>query len=75
MNKEPILLDCSGLKCPMPLLEISRTVKGMTSNDELRVLATDLAFNADVHAWARVTGNTILSFQDNDIKEVIIKLK
>ena len=73
MESEITTLDCSGLQCPIPIVKISRQIKGMQPNSELRVLATDKAFEADVHAWARMTNNTIISFQDGDTQEVVIK--
>jgi TusA-related sulfurtransferase len=74
MELEVTTLDCSGLKCPMPIVKISRQVKKMRLNSELRVLATDQAFEADVRAWARMTSNSIVSYQGGDPQEVVIKV-
>lgn len=40
-------LDCSGLKCPMPITIISPAMKGLGVGQRLRVQATDPAFRAD----------------------------
>jgi TusA-related sulfurtransferase len=56
-------LDCKNLNCPMPIVKISRAIKGIEIGDRLVVSATDPAFKADVEAWIRKTGHTLVSFK------------
>jgi tRNA 2-thiouridine synthesizing protein A len=66
-------LDCTNLRCPMPLVKISKAMKEIAIGDELTVDATDLAFKADIEAWARKMGHTILEFSDGPVKRVLIR--
>ena len=67
-------LDCSGLSCPMPIVEISKAVRDMESGDLLEVTATDLAFQLDVEAWSRRTGHMIEDFQTDNVQRVWIRV-
>ena len=55
-------LDCKGLKCPMPIVRLSVAARDLRTGDEITVEADDLAFRADLHAWARRTGFDIAEF-------------
>lgn len=52
-----------GMKCPRPLLEISKSMKTLERGEVLEVHADDAAFPPDVEAWCRRTGNTLLELQ------------
>ena len=55
-------LDCKGLVCPMT----SKASKEMTSGQVLEVLSTDKAFQADIQAWCKQTGNNLTAFSEAD---------
>lgn len=55
-------LDCKGLKCPMPIVRLSVAARDLGSGDEITIEADDLAFRADLHAWARRTSFEITAF-------------
>jgi TusA-related sulfurtransferase len=57
-------LDCRGLLCPMPIVRISRTMKGLRPGDTLTVTATDPSFAPDVEAWARKMNHTLVFLED-----------
>lgn len=59
------VLDAKGLNCPLPILKTKKMIKSMTTGQVLEVLATDPGSVADMSAFARQTGNTILS-QSNE---------
>ena len=59
-------LDCKGMVCPMPIVKTSKAIKEMSSGQNLEVLSTDKAFEADIQAWCKQTGNTLSSFSDDD---------
>lgn len=50
-------LDCSGLSCPLPIVQINKKVKNMDSGASLRITATDPAFKPDILAWIKRTGH------------------
>lgn len=54
-------LDVQGLKCPLPILRTKKALAEMVSGDVLRVLATDPGAAKDFEAFARQTGNRLLS--------------
>lgn len=68
-------LDCTGMNCPMPIVEMSKAVKKLTSGDILEVIATDLAFKLDVEAWSRKTGNALESFETGEVQVARIRVK
>ncbi|MCA9194643.1 MAG: sulfurtransferase TusA family protein [Planctomycetales bacterium] len=69
------LLDCQGLNCPMPIVEITKAIRNLQSGQVLEVLATDMAFRMDLEAWARRTGHTIEAFEDGEIQRTLIRVK
>jgi len=68
-------LDCRGLKCPMPIVKIAQTARGMQSGQILTVVASDPAFPADLRAWVEMTGNELLELVDNEPLLARIKMK
>lgn len=54
-------LDVQGLKCPLPILRTKKALAEMVSGDVLHVLATDPGAAKDFEAFARQTGNQLLS--------------
>ena len=56
-------VDACGLQCPGPILKLYTKVKEMENGDQVTVKATDLGFARDVEAWAKSTGNRLVSLQ------------
>ena len=56
-------LDCDGMRCPIPIVKISRMMKNMPAGRTLSVKATDVAFRADLEAWVSVQGAELLRFE------------
>ena len=54
-------LDVRGLNCPLPILRAKKALNGMATGQVLRVLATDPGSVKDFQAFARQTGNALLS--------------
>lgn len=67
-------LDCTHLSCPLPIVEITRTIRAMESGQLLEVQAKDRAFRSDVEAWSRRTGHAIEDFADGEIQTVLIRV-
>lgn len=67
-------LDCRDLLCPMPIVQLSMTVKKLSSGDLLEVLATDPAFKPDVEAWSALTGHALLEFEDGPVKKAKLRV-
>lgn len=54
-------LDVRNLGCPLPILRTKKSLAGMTSGQLLRVVATDPGSMKDMQAFAKQTGNELLS--------------
>ena len=54
-------LDAKGLNCPLPILRAKTALPDMTSGQVLRVLSTDPGSVKDFAAFAKQTGNELLS--------------
>ena len=54
-------LDAKGLNCPLPILRAKKALADMTSGQVLRVLSTDPGSVKDFAAFAKQTGNELLS--------------
>ncbi len=57
-NKE---LDARGLSCPLPILKTKKSLADMISGQVLKVVSTDSGAEKDLQAFARQTGNALLS--------------
>ena len=56
-----IRLDCCGMQCPGPIMEVFKSVKGMREGELLEVTASDPGFARDIASWCKRTGNTLVS--------------
>jgi tRNA 2-thiouridine synthesizing protein A len=65
---EPVreTLDCIGLYCPMPILKTKERMDGIAVGEILEVLADDPASEPDITAWAKRTGQQILTIEKTD---------
>ena len=69
-------LDARGLKCPLPILRAKKSLAEMTSGQVLRIVATDPGSVKDFAAFAKQTGNELLSSAENNKEfEFYIKRK
>ncbi len=59
-------LDARGLNCPLPILKAKKALADMFSGDVLRVIATDRGAQRDFQAFAKQTGNDLLSHEQID---------
>lgn len=72
--KEDILLDCTGLLCPLPIAKTTKAMKELQSGQILKLIATDAGSPPDIAAWSRQTGNELLHSFEED-KKFIFFLK
>ncbi len=62
---DTIELDACGLQCPGPILKVKENIDKMENGQKMEVQASDFGFSADIEAWCKNTGNTLL---DNKIQ-------
>lgn len=62
MSDTPKLsLDFKGLLCPMPVVKIAQAMKQIQVGETVEATATDPGVVADIPAWARTSGNELVS--------------
>jgi TusA-related sulfurtransferase len=54
-------IDTRGLNCPLPILKAKKALAGMQSGQVLKVVSTDTGSQRDFVAFAKQTGNELLS--------------
>ncbi len=59
--KYDLELDARGLNCPLPILRTKKSLSELASGQVLKVSATDPGSVKDMQAFARQTGNELLS--------------
>ena len=58
-------IDTRGLNCPLPILKAKKALADMESGELLKVLATDVGSLRDFQAFAKQTGNQLLSCDES----------
>jgi len=61
-----IVLDVSGLSCPMPLLKTKKTLATMASGEILEVISTDPGSQKDLPRFGGKGSNRFLGMADNE---------
>lgn len=60
------ILDLRGLKCPMPVLKATRSMKSLASDDEIWLETTDPLAVIDIPAFCNENGHTLLQTEECD---------
>ena len=69
-----IEVDASGLSCPGPILQLTKTVRAADIGDIIKIKATDGSFSSDVKVWCLKKGHKLLEF-DNSSPTVLAVLQ
>ena len=59
------VIDALGLRCPAPIIALGRAAS-QDPGGVVELLADDPATAADLSAWARLTGGTVLAVRDHE---------
>jgi TusA-related sulfurtransferase len=51
-----VTLDCRGLPCPRPIIELAKAFADLPLGGTVEVVADDPAARVDVEAWCRMRG-------------------
>lgn len=54
-------IDTRGLNCPLPILKAKKALTELTSGELLKVVSTDAGSVRDFQAFAKQTGNELIS--------------
>ena len=72
---DQVEINCLGMKCPRPIIEIAKAARKNPPGSILTVHADDLAFESDVNAWVDNAKATIINLEKVDGKvSVVIQL-
>ena len=58
-------LDARGLNCPLPILKAKKALAEMATGEVLKIVATDSGSVRDFQAFAKQTGNALISHTQN----------
>ncbi|MBL4884383.1 MAG: sulfurtransferase TusA family protein [Planctomycetaceae bacterium] len=53
-------VDLTGLKCPMPIVQLTKLMKELRGGEEFTAIASDPAFCLDVKSWCNKTGHELV---------------
>ena len=65
-------LDARGLNCPLPILKAKKALAEMETGEVLRIVATDSGSVRDFQAFAKQTGNALISHSQNGMEFVFL---
>ena len=63
MTAADLELDCRGLLCPLPVIELAKRYAEVEVGEVVVVLADDVAARTDIPAWCRLRGQEYLGEQ------------
>ncbi|HEV2326714.1 MAG TPA: sulfurtransferase TusA family protein [Terracidiphilus sp.] len=69
---ERTLVDSRGSACPGPITDLAMAYRRSKVGDVIELWATDPGVKPDTQAWARKTGNEIVSVEDQTDKIVLV---
>jgi len=58
-------LNCRGMQCPGPIMELFKQMKAAQSGDTVTISVTDMGFKKDIEAWCRKTKNELASLSED----------
>ena len=60
MTEVGLWVDCLGLKCPQPIIELARRIGEVEVGELVELLADDPAARPDLAAWCRMRGQELV---------------
>lgn len=62
-SADVIKVDASGLQCPGPIMKVASKIAELNEGSIIEVTSTDRGFKADIGAWCKTTGNSLLDLK------------
>ena len=60
MTSATLSLDCLGMACPRPIIELARRFEAVPVGEVVELLADDPAAAPDLVAWCRMRGQELI---------------
>ncbi|MFK7870930.1 MAG: sulfurtransferase TusA family protein [Roseobacter sp.] len=74
MSKDELILDATGLLCPLPVLKARKRLNGLSQGERLTVLADDPAAIVDVPHYCAESGHILVSSDlEGDVQTYVIE--
>ena len=64
--KTDVKIDCFGLFCPLPIIEVAKKIKEMKVGEVLELVSTDKGIKEDMPAWCKSTGHELVGIEESD---------
>ena len=61
-----LVLDCRGLACPMPVIELAKHLADVEVSELIAVDSDDVAAGIDIPAWCRMRGQEYVGQESAD---------
>lgn len=68
-------LDVSGVCCPLPLIQLAKSVKDLKPGQTLEVKGNDPIFESSVRDFCQANGHAVLDVKTGDSRSVTMLLK
>jgi TusA-related sulfurtransferase len=75
LNKPTVTLDMSGMSCPAPLLGAKKVIDDLPAGQTMLLVSDCPGTPDDLRAWARYTGNEIVSSERLDGNRVAYTIR
>lgn len=56
------------MKCPLPIIELSKSMKNYPSEVAFLLISDDVATLPDLKAWSRMTGNIVTAIDSENFE-------
>ncbi|MEE2933846.1 MAG: sulfurtransferase TusA family protein [Pseudomonadota bacterium] len=66
MTCDSIKIDATGLLCPMPVLKLQKSIRGLVPGTRITLMATDPMSYLDVRHYCETCGHELLSVKEED---------
>lgn len=67
-----VKIEASGLQCPGPLLKVNEVMNELNVGEQMEITVTDFGFCADIEAWAKKTGHTVLKNEQQTDRVIVV---
>ena len=61
-----VIVDCSGMACPMPVLRLASAAKEAPAGTVIEVLSDDPGAKVDIPVWCRMKRHEFLGREDRE---------
>lgn len=69
------LIDCTGLQCPGPIVQVKKAMQNLPIGKSIKVLASDEGFARDIRSFARMNGHKLnsVAVTDSGVEAILTK--